>query len=83
VSGVDRSSVPGNVGQGQRFGPVPFGLLVVVHAFVRERSEPLFHFARGSSQTDTCRSTPEGVRSRRGDARSFREGLQCDPSVSE
>ena len=83
MSGADPSSVPRNVGQGQRVGLVPFGLFADVHAAGRGQSEPLFRFDPDSSQTDTCRSTSEGVRSRRGDARSFREGLRGDPCVPE
>ena len=83
VSGADLSSVPRNVGQGQRFEPVPVGWLLVVHAFGRERSEPLFHFGLDSLHADTGRSTLEGVRSRRGDARSSREELLSDPYLPE
>ena len=83
MSGADLSSVPRNVVQGQRFGRVPVGWLVAVHASRHERFEPSFHFDHDSSQTDTGRSTLEGVRSRRGDARSFREGLRGDPCLSE
>ena len=73
MSGADLSSVPRNVGQGQRVGQVPLGWLVAVHASRHERFEPSFHFGHNSSQTDTGRSTLEGERSARGAALSFRE----------
>ena len=79
MSGAGPSSVPRNVGQGQRFGLVPVGLLVAVHAFGRERSEPRFGCGLDSPLADTGRSTLEVVRSRRGDSQSFREGLRDDP----
>jgi hypothetical protein len=76
VSRADPSSVPRNVGQGQRFGLVPVGLLVAVHAFGRERSEPVCHFRL---EANIGRSILEVVRSRRGDDRSFSEALRDDP----
>ena len=66
MSGADPSSVPRNVGQGQRFGLVPVGLLLAAPAFGRERSEPRFHCGPDVLHVDTQRSILEGVRSRRG-----------------
>jgi hypothetical protein len=64
VSGADPSSVPRNVSQGQRFGRVPAGLLVVVHAFGRERLGTALRYGPDSPHVDTRRSNLEGVRSR-------------------
>ena len=64
------------VAQGQRVLPVPAGFLVAVRAFGRGRPEPR---SRCELDADTGHSTLEGVRSRRGATRSFREALPDDP----
>jgi hypothetical protein len=76
VSGADPSSVPRNVGQGQRFGRVAAVSPVAAPADGRERLAPVCHFGL---EANIGRSTLEVERSHRGENRSFPEARLDDP----